>query len=201
MFEVPVFATTASDRTIVAGTVDLSSPVGRPTGVRATLVEAGPERTAFEIGPAKGILVGVSVFVILPLAAWAIPRSAGASVAASATAAGIALAVGGVILVLSVLGVAMTVTRLEIDAEAIRVIRGKSLLRWVRTIPLAGVKEVKYQSGETQYVVVLTHQGTDYWASNFVSNPEEAKWLATELARAVERHRPRAAGRETSVTS
>jgi hypothetical protein len=189
VFDVPVFATPASNRSIVAGIVDLSVPAGCPTNAKASLVESGPEQTVFSLQPAKGLGCGLSAFLVLPLAAWPIARYAGLDVPSALVAFGIALAVGVGTLALFAAGVALTATRIEIDSEAIRVPHGRWPIQWVRTIPLADVTEVRYASGESQRVDVLTRHGSSCWISGNMSGPEEAKWLAAEVTRAVERHR------------
>lgn len=194
-YTLPVFATDASDPSIVRGAVDASRPADRPSHAKAILVESTADRTVFALPPAKGLGCGISAFVILPLLAWAITRSAVSenAVATSLMVSGIALVVGAAILALFGVGVALMATSIEIDGEAIRVPHGRWPVGWVRTIPLADVAEVRFSSTQTQRVEVLTRQGASYWISGEMSGPEEAKWLAAEVTHAVERYRAPAA--------
>jgi hypothetical protein len=188
-FRVPVFATAASDRSIVAGTVEASASNERPSHAKASLIESSADRTVFALPPAKGLGCGLSAFLILPLLAWPIARAAGSDVATALVACGIALMAGAAVLALSAGAVALSATSIEIDREAIRVPHGRWPVRWTRTIPLADVSEVRCALGEGQRVDVLTRHGASYWISGDVSGPEEAKWLAAEVTRAVERYR------------
>lgn len=188
-YSVPVFATEASDRTVATGVVEPAASAERPSHAKATLSESSAERTVFTLPPAKGLGCGLSAFLILPLAAWPIARLAGANVEIAAGACAVALLVGAGFLALSGVGVALMATSIEIDREAIRVPHGRKPVSWVRTIPIADVAEVRISPTENLRVDMLTRQGATYWISGEMSGPEEAKWLAAEVLRAVERHR------------
>lgn len=188
-FCVPVFATKASGRSIVAGAADASLSTERPSHAKARLVESSADRTVFALPPAKGLGCGISAFVILPLLAWSVARYSGADIATAWAACAVALVVGAGVLALFGVGVALSATSIEIDREAIRVPYGRWPVRWIRTIPLADVAEIRCALDENQRVEVVTRHGARYWISSDMSGPEEAKWLAVEVTRAVERYR------------
>ncbi len=189
-FDVPVFATEASDRSIVAGTLDPSARTDRPPHAKSCVVESGPGRTVFGLGPAKGLGCGVSAPLLLPLLAWPIARLAGFGPIDALIVCGFALLAGVGILALFGLGVLVTATSIEIDRVAVRVPHGRWPLCWTRTIPLGDITEIRYASTESQRVDALTRAGRSYWISGDMSGPEEAKWLAAEVMRAIERYRP-----------
>ena len=84
----------------------------------------------------------------------------------------------------------LTATRIEVSRDALRVPHGKGPLRWTRTIPLANIAEIKYDSSgdpPTQRIDAHTKDGKSYWVSGTLSGVEEAKWLAAELTSAIKR--------------
>jgi hypothetical protein len=188
-FHVPVFATPASDPSIRKGAVDPSHPTERPADAKSAIVAWGGERTVFALGRAKGLGCGVIAFVLLPLLGWAFGHYGDYLREDAVGFVKIGLVAGTVILAFGCVAVLVTATRLEIDADAIRVQHGTWLLRWRRTIPVADVTKIEVDSSNVQLVNALTKDGKSYWISGTLSGPQEAKWFATEVARALERHR------------
>jgi hypothetical protein len=191
-FNIPVFATDASDATIRAGAVDVSQATVRPPNAKARIVVSEPSRTVIALKPAKGLGCGVTSLVVAPAIAGLVSHLARFGLEESLTAYAVSLLVGGGILLLSAGGVLLTATQIEIDHEAIRVPHGRRPLTWTRTIPLDRITEVKYASGgnpPTATVDVHTQGGVKYWVSDGLSGLEETKWLAAELTRLIERYR------------
>jgi hypothetical protein len=191
-FQVPVFQTETSDPSIQAGSVDAGIRSNRPPDAKADVLESGPERTVIVFPPAKGLGCGITAVLLLPLLAWPVSRFAGLDPIATVVAFAIGLLAGGAVLALSLLAVVITAIRLEIDREALRVRHGRGRLGWTRTIPLRQIDDVKYVSSgssPSQRVDAYTRDGKSYWISGDLSGLEEAKWLAAEVSRRIDRHR------------
>jgi hypothetical protein len=191
-FHVPVFQTEASDPSIKAGAVDAPLFLGPPRGAKVTVVESSPRRTVLAFPPAKGLGCGITAFLVLPLLAWPVSRLAGLDLAGTLVALGVGLFAGVAVLALTLLAVLVTATRLAIDRQALRVGHGKGRLGWTRTIPLDQIREVKYSSSgnpPSQTVDAHTADGKSYWISGSLSSLDEAKWLAAEVTRLIDRHR------------
>ena len=192
MFHVPVFQTEASDPSIKAGAVEGPISLGPPRDAKLTVLESGPNRTVLAFPPAKGLGCGITALLVLPLLAWPVSRLGGLDLAGTLAAFGVGLLLGTAAVALTLLGVLLTATRLEVDREALRVRHGKGRLGWTRTIPLGQVKEVKCDSSgdpPSPKIDVHTADGKSYWISGNLSGLDEAKWLTAEIARLVERHR------------
>jgi hypothetical protein len=192
IFDVPVFITEASDRTIEAGAVDVSHPVSRPSNAKSSIIESGVSRTVIALPPAKGLGCAVTAFVLCPLLAWTISRFAELEVETTVVLYGVALLLifGTVALVCA--GILLTAARLEIDRDALRVPHGRGALKWTRTVPLPNIAKFLYvTSGNppTQRIDVQTKDGRSYTIAGDLSGIEEAKWLTAELTRAAERCR------------
>jgi hypothetical protein len=190
-YDVPVFATSASDRSILRLTTAPAVDAGRASDAKSSLVEDGADRTVFALAPPKGRRVGPALLVVLPLLAWIAAICVGAPPASVLAAAGIAGLVGAGLLALIWFLAAASPTAIEIDAEAVRIRHGLWPLRWTRTIPLADVQEITFD-GDSRTRVVKAHsrQGRTSWLAIDLAGLDEAKWLTAEVSRAVERHRP-----------
>lgn len=193
-YNVPVFATRASDASIRRAAETVSGRAARPSDAKSVLVEAGPDRTVFALAPVKGTRAAPVVFALLPALTWLVSSAAGAEPAFGLRAAAIAAAAGAALLALVwVLGAASP-TAIEIDADAVRVAHGAWPLRWTRTIPVADVAEITFQAdSESQVLRAVTTQGRRSWLAIDLSGVEEAKWLAAEVSRALARYRPHGA--------
>jgi hypothetical protein len=190
-FNIPVFATDASDATIKAGAVDVSQATVRPPNAKARIVVSEPSRTVIALKPAKGLGCGVTSLLIAPVIAGLVNHLAHLDLEASLMSYAVALLVGGGILLLSAGGVLLTATHIEIDRNAVRVPHGRWPLTWTRTIPLDRITEVKYASSgnpPTPTIDVHTKGGGRYWVSDGLSGLDETKWLTAELTRLIERH-------------
>ena len=115
LFVVPVFATRASDHSVVAGQVDKAAAIRRPSLAKATLVESSSERTVIDLPTPQGRGCGVAALVLLPVLAWPISRYSGADTATALTAVGVALVAGAGLMLLAGLMLAWTAARVEID--------------------------------------------------------------------------------------
>jgi hypothetical protein len=186
-FTVPVFATPASDASIRKGTVDSVQLGKRPPNAKCAVVELNRERTVFALARVKGLGFGVTSFLVsLPLAWW-IARYSGLEPGRASDYAAIAVSAGAAILAVMCGLALLTPTRLEIDAAAIRQHYGTWRLRRARALPAAEVTEIKYNVDGTQISAVMK-DGRSRWLVLDTSGPAEAKWLAAEITRAVERH-------------
>ncbi len=182
IFTVPVFATPASNPSLLKGTVDVVHVTERPTGAK-TIVEAGRERTVFALARVKGLGCGAVAFLLSLPVAWGIVRYADSDRGPAFQAAGLAVLAGAGIASLVWL---LTPTRLEIHGGAIRQDYG---LWRTRAFPLADVAEITYDAAQATQVSAVMKDGRRRWLVIDMSGPAEAKWLAAELTRAVERHR------------
>jgi hypothetical protein len=190
MFVVPVFATRASDRSVVAGRVDKSVEFNRPEQAKATVVESSTERTVIDLPTPQGRGCGLAALVLLPILAWPIARYNGADAATTTAATAFAFLVGAGLMLVAGLMLAWTAARIEIDAAAIRVLHGRWPFLRTRTIPIPNVSSISFGSGDARYVEVTIEGGTTYWiVPGTSSGTEETKWLAGEVNRAVERVR------------
>lgn len=190
MFVVPVFATRASDRSVVAGQVEGAAEIRRPERARATVVASSNERTVIDLPSPQGRGCGLAALVLLPILAWPIARYNGADTATTMAATGFAFLVGAGLMLVAGLMLAWTAARIEIDAEAIRVLHGRWPFLRTRTIPISIVTSVSFGSGDARYVEVAIEGGTTYWiVPGSSSGTEETKWLAAEVNRAVARFR------------
>jgi hypothetical protein len=180
-FRVPVFKTPASDPKIVAGAVDASRPAPQPPGSRTRVLEAGPSGAAIELPNQGGLLAGAVVALVPPLLAWSLGRY---------QTAGLLIAAGIVVLLVS--AVLFNATHIDVDRNTLRVKHGRWPLRWTRTIPIQEIAEFKFDprgSQETGHVEARLKNGKHYWVSINLAGLEEAKWLATELTRLLDRYR------------
>jgi hypothetical protein len=191
-FDIPVFATDASDPTIKAGAVDVSQATVPPRNAKARIVVSEPGRTVIALKPAKGLGCGLTSLVVAPVIAGLVSRLARLGLEESLTAYAVSLLVGGGILLLACAAVLLTATHIEIDRDAVRVPHGRWPLTWTRTIPLNRITEVKYASSgdpPTPTIDVYTQGGVKYWVSDGLSGLDETKWLTAELMRLIERHK------------
>jgi hypothetical protein len=191
--DVPVFATDASDPSIVKGAIDASAVTERPPDAKTNIVESSAERTVFSMPPAKGLGWGLAIFLLLPVIVWLVAGRVTTNQLEALLAAAVAVLVGAGILALTCAGVAYTPTAIEIEAGLVRVPHGAWPFRWTRAIPVADIVEIKYTTSQATAWVDAKTAGKSYSISRNLPDVAEAKWLAAEVSRAVERHRGHAA--------
>jgi hypothetical protein len=198
--EVPVFATPASDRTIVAGAVReptataAAANEGPPPNAKATIEDRGDGTAVVTFPKASGLGCAVVSVLLLPAVAAAITVGMGGDPLVVLGWVATAFVAGAGLAALAVLGVLITVVRLEIGGGSMTISYGQAPLARARTIALADISEVKYAtSGQTPTprVDVRTVDGKLHQVAGGLSGVEEAKWLATQLWRLVERARAR----------
>jgi hypothetical protein len=186
---VPVFATEASDPSFVRGTDGASSALGQPPGAKTRIVEDGPGRTVFALPPVKGVGCSLAGVVLLPLVTWLIAGWVAADPSEVSAATVVATLIAAGVLAVTCLGVAGTPVRLEIAGDHVDVVRGSGPLRRTRTIPIADIREIKYTTGQVGGSVAARTGSGEQTITGTLAEVDEAKWLAAEVMRAVERYR------------
>jgi hypothetical protein len=186
---VPVFATAASDPSILKGAVDSTAALERPPDAKVRVVEDSPERTVFAWAPTRALGGGLAVFVLLPFVAWVVARSVASDQSAVTMWTAVAFFAGAGILALTCLGVAFAPAGVEIVDDRVLLRLGAWPLSRTRTIPIADIVEIKYTTAQATAWVNAQAAGKSHVLSPSLSDVEAAKWLATEMARVVERHR------------
>jgi hypothetical protein len=192
-FEVPVFCTDApqrlSRRTVPARPPSLAPETEQPVTSRIR-VEPTEGGTALQF-PTPSWLRGWTLVPVLfvPAAAWLgrqpilaeVPYivCVGAGVAAMLFFWGVTL-----------LGLVMTPSRIEVLHDRVIVRRGLGRHGWDRTVRLGDVKSAVARTiggqGQSQHSVdILTTSGGEYWAAIGLRDASEAKWLAGEIERLV----------------